>query len=168
MPQVDSLANAPIVIDTVHAHIHYGRAFFASDVRTVVDTGISRAIIDVASGASAHIDFEIKTEGRAISTLKEVGSYSNATSFATINRNLFSDIVPDVSVLFGGSLEVTSASLFRGLIGSGDKNNNVGGGVGGAFYELILKPGIYALDVQNLSGSTNYVAIEVDWYEPKK
>lgn len=167
MPQVDSIANAPVIIDTVHHHIHAGRVFFATDVRTVADNGFHRAIVDVPSGSYPHLVFNVDTEGRSLLTMYEVGSYSGVSSVGRFNRNFNSGAVPETSVFVAGSLNVTSRAIFAGLSGSG-RSGSAEGGNANTFYEFVLKPGIYAFEVKNVSGAINFIGLSVDWYEPNK
>lgn len=106
-------------------------------------------------------------EGLALASFKTVGSYSNASSIARENRNLASSVTPAVAVYRGGSLEVTSRTVYSQLSGAG-KAGLAQGGDQGNFTEFLLPPGIYALDVQNQSGNTSYVGVAAEWYEPNK
>lgn len=168
MSQVDEIDNAGVGIDTFHHNIHAGRVFFCNALyTTVADNGFARMLVEIPANYGIHVQPSITVEAKAYATIKEVGSYSNITSVVAENRNRFSSEASSAMLFTGGSLEVTSAVLSTTLFPAGSKNKAVGA-AGGSFAEMVLNPGIWAVDVQNKSGGTQDIGIELDWYEPER
>lgn len=165
--QRDPIANAYVHIQHEHYNGHAGRAFFCTQVATVANGAVLRTIFNVPSGTAAHANFECDAEALCQITVWQIASYSNASSISRFNSNRLSSNVASVEAFAGGSLEVTSLRLLDHLVGAGGAGQGTGG-IASNPRELILGRGIYAFDLTNLGGGTQFLSAGVWWYEPGK
>lgn len=165
MPQVDSISNAPVVIDTYHQRIHEGSAWKWTQTYSAIADNAVRDSLIITHGA-IHVVPKMSVAGEAIIEFHEVASYTNGTSKAPVNRNLFKTHVASVSFHAAASMNVSSRTLFVGQAG----------GVGGFFIpsaggdtnfpEFILPGGrVYSLRFTNVSGGASDFTAAFDFYE---
>lgn len=165
MAQEDAVANAPIVIDTYHARIHEGTSWKFTQTYSAVGNGDVVDTIMVALGA-LHCVPKLEAGGGALAEFHEVSSYTHGTSLNPVNRNLFKTHATSIFFHASASINVSSRSLFTGVIGSAGGFFTPGAGGESNFPEFVLKPGVYALRFTNVSGGADNFTVDFDFYTP--
>jgi hypothetical protein len=166
---VDSLSDALLIMDSVHANIHRGIFYTASYYNSAVGSG-SSAYLSIVVTTPMHARMSAAVSADFVGRLY-TGATLNATPGGTIltafNRNPFSSNVSD-AVLRG---EPTIDSLGTERVVQfipGGKGGNAVGGSDQTFEEFILDTGTHVVRLQNEAHGTQKCSFQVDFYHPSQ
>ncbi len=156
---VDTFFKHEVVTDTMAALIEQGKVWTATRRElAIADAGSLDVLIDVASSYFGRI--EIHASGQAVYDFLSVTSHTVGlgNSLDAFNNNTFFQASQSgnfsTDFLHTASYEV-SAARFQGMVA--DIRN----------FDVILGPGQYAVQVQNLSGGAIDVAVQFTFAEPE-
>ena len=164
--RLDKNTNTLIMIDYGHHAVHGGQSFNAD---FAIDAGggdnVDILLVTPDSDKYAHFEYEVEAEGEIDFGLYEAATPSNnGTLIQAENRNRNLGI-PSTTLVYH------TPTIAAGHEGTRMRHRHAGskkliGGSDRAVHEIILKRNTkYLIRVKNETGSDNYIAIRLDWYE---
>ena len=167
--QIVTGAEHPVVTEDVnHYRLHEGRAFYMYENRKngtpLVDDGYITFAIASGSGTRMHMTIGGICGGDGEIQLYEGSTVTGGTAKTAIARSRQGSITSDTAILLDPTITTLGTQLFEELVAGGVKKR-AGGGSGESSQFLLAPLTTYIIRLQNVSGSSQYATLELEWYE---
>ncbi len=162
--------NYQVTTNVIHDRIHQGVMYQATVFdQAVPNTGMVMLLIRPDPTLEVHARFEVAVGGDSIARLYKGATFSApGTILSTENRNQLSSNTALAVLNEGPTITDPGTELIPGgLFIPGGSGFFTSGSVDAFFNEWMLAPGeVYYGEVENISGTTNPMQIQMDFYEP--
>jgi hypothetical protein len=150
-----------LVIDRDHYELHEGESYVITRVASI-GSGNNGDIWIAVGAVMAHAYITVVGQAETSFTLHEAGTYSGGTSLSVINRNRSSVNSSTVTAVYTPTVSDVGTELYNLRFGSGKA---VGGETRGTSEWVLAQSTDYLLRVTNQSVSSQYISVQIDFYE---
>lgn len=159
------------MITNEHAKVHLGQVYTASFIDiSVADDDYVVILIDITTNTftndEIHMYMAYGAGGDSIVKLFE-GAHCTSSGTLITAYNFNRDIAdsPETLIYHTPATIVTSGTVIYSQLIPGGTGGNAGGGTNSKNVEWVLEGNSYLIEIQNISGNTKPIGVEVDFYE---
>jgi hypothetical protein len=162
----DSATYALNTVDYEHHEIHSGSSFAAHYIQDVAGSGTINVTITTPNTTRwAHMLWVVGTELEAELRFYEGSTITGGGTITPYNRNRNSSTTATCSVRGTPTVGTVGTLIFADHLGGGSASARFGGENRGVNEWVLKQNTTYTVQLVNMTGNANYMAVALDWYE---